>query len=370
MDIGTFFSLLGKYPWAIVAILLTYGLVFINGWTDGPNAIATSITTRALKPKHAVALCAIGNLIGVLIIGALASSLTILGSVSNTIAELIKFPAFSNESELNQAFIVIAGGIFAVNIFSLASTYFGFPSSQSNGLIGGLTGAAIALGVFSSTSNVFSYVSLEPWIKVIIGFFGSLVLGFILGYVLTKLIALIFRRVRRRKANNFFDKGQIVSAGLMSFAHGVQDGSKTIGVSMMIASLLTSFEPTPLTSDKFTGVYYIYLPVALFMTLGTCMGGFSIIKTMGKGMTTLSKYQAFATDIASFIGLMLATFFGLPISTGSIKSTAILGCGASISFRRVKWGKAGKMIGSWILIFPATALVGFIFVAIFIWTVR
>ena len=191
-----------------------------------------------------------------------------------------------------------------------------------------------------------------------------------LGYVFTLLIQLIFRKVTKGKSTRFFNVGQIVTSGLMSFMHGVQDGAKFIGISILICATLKASNggdyATVLTS--LSNTWWIYVPVAVFITAGTFMGGYNIIKTMGKGMATLKKYQAFATDIAASIALLLATFFGLPVSTGTVKSTAIMGGGAARSFRRVKWPVAGKMVMWGVIVFPASALVGFILVMILVWT--
>lgn len=365
MSINQFFAIVGEHPWAIVALVLNILVIFINGWTDGPNAIATCVTTRALKPKVAVAMAAICNLLGVLAIGAFAKYLSGFGDVAQTIANLAKWPS---SLSIDKVMVAISSGLVAIVVWSLGSTKFGFPSSESNELVGGITGAAIAVAALSGESNWFSYVGWGAWGKVLYGFFGSLILGFILGYGLTKLIELICHKMHKGKTTRFFEKGEIVSAGVMSFVHGIQDGAKFIGVFIMIAAMLVASRGESYDTSSLSGVWWMYVPVAIVMTAGTCMGGYNIIKTLGHDMASLEKYQAFATDIAATIGLLLATFLGIPVSTGTVKSTAILGGGASKSFRRVHWDVAGKMVGSWILIFPLTAVISFVFVAIFIWT--
>src|SRR5574344_213721 len=365
MSINQFFSIIGEHPWAIVALVLNFIVIFINGWTDGPNAIATCVTTRAIKPKAGVAMAAICNLLGVLAIGAFASYLSGFGDVAQTIANLAKWPS---DLSIDKVMVAISSGLVAIVVWSLGSTMFGFPSSESNELVGGITGAAMAVAALSGQSNWFVYVGWSAWGKVLYGFFGSLILGFILGYGLTKLIEVICRRMHKGKTTRFFEKGEIVSAGFMSFVHGIQDGAKFIGVFIMIAAMLVASGGESYDTSSLSGVWWMYVPVAIVMTAGTCMGGYNIIKTLGHDMASLEKYQAFATDIAATIGLLLATFLGIPVSTGTVKSTAILGGGASKSFRRVPWDVAGKMVGSWILIFPLTAVISFVFVAIFIWT--
>ena len=366
MSIIDFFNLCNAHPWAYIALVINFGVVFVNGWTDGPNSIATAVTTRAMTPRIAVIMCAILNAAGVITIGALAQYISVIagGDVSKTIASLVDF----GTSSVDQMLVAIACGLLAIVVVSLLCTLFGFPSSQSNCLVGGITGAGLALMVLGNGGSI----GLAPWIKVLIGFVGSLILGFLLGYGFTLLIQVIFRKVTKGKSTRFFNIGQIVTSGLMSFMHGVQDGAKFIGISILIGAILMSTNGTAQADAivALTGTWWIYIPVAVFITAGTFMGGYNIIKTMGKGMATLKKYQAFATDIAASIALLLATFFGLPVSTGTVKSTAIMGGGAARSFRRVKWNTAGRMVMFGVIVFPASALVGFLLTLILIWTVH
>ena len=364
MSIQDFFALCNAHPWAYIALIINFGVVFVNGWTDGPNSIATVVTTRTMKPRSAIIMCAVLNAIGVVIIGAFSKYISILvgGDVSQTIANLVGWGSASTDAIL----CAIACGLLAIVVVSLICTYFGFPSSQSNCLVGGITGAGIALIILGKGASI----SLQPWIKVIIGFVGSLVIGFALGYGLTLLIQLLFRKVSKGKSTRFFNAGQIVTSGVMSFMHGVQDGAKFLGVSILIGAILAVDAGGNYTDSlaALSGTWWIYIPVAIFITAGTLMGGKKIIKTMGKGMAILKKYQAFASDIAASIALLLATFFGLPVSTGTVKSTAIMGGGAARSFKRVKWPVAGKMVMWGVIVFPFSAIVGMLLVLIFIWT--
>jgi PiT family inorganic phosphate transporter len=369
MSLSDFLNLASLHPWAYVAIVLNFGVIFINGWTDGPNSIATCVTTRAMKARSAVIMSAIFNFLGVLCIGFLAKFLTDFADVSQTIASLVRWPS---DISVDRELVAICGGLFAIVVWSLGSTYFGFPSSESNELVGGVSGAVICIALFAGQSNVFTYLGWNAWAKVLYGFFGSLILGFLLGWALTKLIEVICQKMTRGKTTRFFTKSQIASAGMMSFIHGIQDGAKFIGVFIMVAGMLALSSPQ-YAGDEYdsvivglAGQWWMYVPVAFVMGGGTLMGGYNIIRTLGKDMAKLQMYQAFATDIASAIGLLLATFFGIPVSTGTVKSTAILGCGASKGYRRVHWDVAGKMVGSWVAIFPLTAVIGFVFTAIFL----
>ena len=364
MTFNTFINLLGQHPWAIIALILNFGVVFVNGWTDGPNAIATVVTTRTLRPRIAIIMCALLNAIGVVVVGLFSSYLSKImgGDVSSTIASLVSW----GNSSIDQVFCAVACGLTAIIVVSLVCTFLGFPSSQSNCLIGGITGAGLALMALGNLGSI----GLNPWIKVLVGFFGSLILGFLLGYGFTLLIQLIFRKVTKGKSTRFFNVGQIVTSGLMSLMHGVQDGAKFIGVSILIASMLSIASGNNVNLSSLISEWWVYVPVMFFITVGTLMGGRKIIKTMGRGVANLKKYQAFATDIAASIGLLLATLFGLPVSTGTVKSTAIMGGGAAKSFRRVKWPVAGRLIACGALSLPFSILVGFILVMIFVWTVK
>jgi PiT family inorganic phosphate transporter len=366
MKIAEFFQLCNAHPWAYIALLINFGVVFVNGWTDGPNSIATAVTTRAIKPRAAVIMCALANAVGVIVIGILSVYLSKImgGDVSQTIANLVNW----GEASIDKVLCGIACGLLSIIIVSLVCTFFGFPSSQSNCLIGGITGSGLALMILGNNGSI----GANPWIKVLIGFFGSLVLGFLLGYGITLLIQFLFRKATRGKSSRFFDAGQVITSGLMSFFHGVQDGAKFIGISILIGATLSvsngGDHAAAITS--LTGTWWIYLPVALFISLGTMMGGYNIIKTMGSKMVKLQKYQAFSTDIAASIALLLATFFALPVSTGTVKSTAIMGGGATKGFRRVKWPVAGRMVMWGVIVFPASAIVAMLLVLMLVWTCK
>lgn len=366
MTISEFFQLCNAHPWAYVALIINFGVVFVNGWTDGPNSIATAVTTRALRPKVATIMCAILNAAGAAVIGAFAFYISKFagGDVSKTIASLVNWGNVS----VDKVLCGIAMGLLSIVVVSLVCTYFGFPSSQSNCLIGGITGSGLALMILGSGGSI----GLDPWLKVIVGFVGSLILGFILGYGLTLLIQVMFKKVTRGKSTRFFNVGQIVTSGVMSFFHGVQDGAKFIGISILIGATLTSSNGGDYATSlvALTGTWWIYVPVAILIGLGTMMGGYNIIKTLGNGMVNLQKYQAFATDIAASIGLLFATILGLPVSTGTVKSTSIIGGGSARSFRRVKWKTAGRMVMWGVIVFPASAIVAMALTFIFIWTCK
>lgn len=359
-----FIKLLNAHPWAYIALLVNLAVVFINGYTDGPSTIATAVHTRAIKPRTAFILCAVFNLLGALAIGAFSIYLSKIfgGDIINTISSLVDFGSAS----IDRILCVIACGLVAIIIVSQICTFLGLPSSQSNCLIGGLTGGGLVLIALGHGGSI----GFIPWIKVLGGFIGSLIVGFLLGFGITKLIELICKNMNKGKTNHFFNNGQIVSSALMNFVHGIQDGGKFIGITVLIFAILYQDKPLNDAVNAINGTWWIYLPVALVLFTGCLLGNKRILNSLGRGMANINNYQAFATDIASSIGLLVATLFGLPLSTGTIKNTAIMGTAASKSVRRVRWKKAGEIVLWNALAFPLTALAAFILAMIFVWTVK
>lgn len=361
MRIADFFSLLGQYPWAIVAAIGALGVSFINGWTDGPNSIATAVNTRVLRPKPAILLCAVGNIIGVIVIGALGGLISAASSLPKTIAALAQYD-LSSPSLVNDAFAAVSAGLFTVILWSSLSLKLSLPASESNELIAGITGSAIGAALMHG-QGLFDLVGWGSWIKVLIGFFGSILFGFFVGLLFTKLIELFFKTVTRGKAVRFFKNGQIVSAGLLSFAHGFQDGAKFIGIYILIAAIC---QGSMKVESSLLGLWYFYVPVAIMMGIGSLMGGRKIIRTLGKSVNGLERHAAFATDLASVLGIALATFLGLPVSTGTVKALSIVGGGASKGLRKVRWGVVGKMIFNWTIVFPIAIVIGFALTCLFL----
>lgn len=368
MTIGSFFSLCNAHPWAYFALIFNLVVIFVNGYTDGPSTIATAVHSRALRPRTAFIMCAVFNLLGALAIGTFSVFLSSIfgGSIISTISSLVNFGSAS----VDKILCVIACGLVAIIVTSQICTHLGLPSSQSNCLIGGLTGGGISLIVLGYQGSI----GLMPWIKVLIGFFGSLIAGFLLGFGITKLIEVICRKMNKGKTNRFFTHGQVASCALMNFVHGIQDGGKFIGIAVLIGAILYQDKNQSIALseavDLINGIWWLYVPVSVVLFCGCLLGNRRILNSLGRGMANINKYQAFATDMASSIGLLVATLFGLPLSTGTIKNTAIMGTAATRSVRRVKWKKAGEIVLWNALAFPISAIVAFILTMIFIWTVK
>lgn len=200
-------------PILFITVLLTLGVIFVNGWTDAPNAIATCVTTRCMGIKSAIWMSAAFNFLGVFIMTQINSS------VASTISNMVDFGGNTRE-----ALIALCAALFSIVVYSVGASYFGIPTSESHSLIAGLSGAAIAI------HNGFGGINASEWAKVLYGLVMSLLLGFVIGWVVCRLVSIVCGRMDRRKTNRFFKGAQIFGAAAMSFMHGAQDGQKFIGV--------------------------------------------------------------------------------------------------------------------------------------------
>jgi PiT family inorganic phosphate transporter len=327
-------------PMLVIALLLVCASIFVNGWTDAPNAIATVVSTRVLHPRVAVIMATFFNLIGIMCFGS---------AVASTIANLVDLGNNSNP------LVAVCAAQFSIVVWSISAWKFGIPTSESHALIAGLMGAGIAYNGLSA----FKIVEFE---KVLWGIVISTVVGFVAAYVVTKLVALLFRRVKRAKANRFFSFGQIASAALMATSHGAQDGQKFMGVFVLVI-LLAKNQPVPATVHI---DIWVMLLCSLIMAIGTSIGGNRIIKTMGIDMVKLEKYQGFSAEIVASVCMLITTVTsGIPLSTTNTKGAAMMGAGASRRFSDVNWGIAKEMVVAWVLTFPACLLLGFVMTKLF-----
>ena len=337
-----------NFPLAIISLLIL-GVVLVNGWTDAPNAIATCVSTRTIRPKNAIIMAAIFNFLGVLV-------MTI---ISSTVAETLHSIADFGDNA-SSALIALCAGMVSIVLWAVIAWLFGIPTSESHALIAGVSGAAIAI------QKGISGINVGEWKKVIIGLILSAILGFALGYLVTKIIEKICRNLDRRKTIPFFKKMQIFSGGAMAFMHGAQDGQKFIGIFLLAIELSNGITNSQAISIPF----WLMILCSLTMTLGTSIGGYKIIKTVGMKMVKLETYQGASADLASSICLFVSTLFGLPVSTTQVKTTAIMGVGASKRISNVNWKIVKNMLLAWIITFPACGLLGyfttFVFMKIFI----
>ena len=276
MSLSQFIQQLSTTPALWVTVLLTLGVILVNGWTDAPNAIASCVATRALKPRAAIIMAAVFNFLGVLVMTLLSPK------VAETIYNMVDFG-----SNAREALIALCAAMFAIVVWAVLAWAFGIPTSESHALIAGLTGSAIAM------HNNLDGVNGGEWAKVLFGLVFSLAIGFALGYFGTKLIQRLCKRADYRKANRFFDKGQVVAAAGTAFMHGAQDGQKFMGV-FLLGLALSQGNVSP---GAVNVPVWLMILCSLVMAFGTSIGGMKIIKSVGMDMVKLEKYQGFAFGV-------------------------------------------------------------------------
>ena len=347
MDVSfsAFLQGMASNPVLLITVALTLGVIFVNGWTDAPNAIATCVTTRCMNVRSAIIMSAVFNFLGVFIMTQINSS------VASTISNMVDFGGNSGD-----ALVALCAALFSIVVYSVGASYFGIPTSESHSLIAGLTGAAIAI------QNGVGGINMNEWAKVLYGLVLSLALGWISGWVICRLVTLICREMDRRKTNRFFKGAQIFGAAAMSFMHGAQDGQKFIGVLF----LGVAFSSGQNTVEGAVIPVWLMLLCSIVMALGTSVGGEKIIKSVGMDMVKLEKYQGFSADLSAALCLLYSSLSGIPVSTTHTKTSAIMGVGAAKRLSAVNFGVVKDMVLTWIFTFPGCGLISFIMAKLFI----
>lgn len=272
-------------------------------------------------------------------------------TVAETITKMVDFGDNSHE-----AIVALSGALFAIVVWATLAWKFGIPTSESHALIAGLTGGAIAL------HGGLDGVNGSEWVKVLYGLVISVVLGFVLGYIVCKIVVLIFRNAERRKTEVLFRWAQIFGAACMSFMHGAQDGQKFMGVILLSLFLINGQSSGAAVQMP----VWLMLLCSAVMGLGTSIGGKKIIKSVGMDMVKLEKYQGFSADIAASISLLISSVFGIPVSTTHAKTTAIMGVGAVKRISAINFSVVKEMMLTWVLTFPGCGLIGFLMTKLFI----
>ncbi len=344
VSLSYFLSEMTASPIMLITVVLTLGVIFVNGWTDAPNAIATCISTRCMNVRSAILMSAAFNFLGVLIMTHINSS------VVSTISNMVDFGGNTQD-----ALIALCAALFSIVVYSVTASYFGIPTSESHSLIAGLSGAAIAI------QNGIGGINMDEWVKVLYGLVMSLLLGFAIGWVVCKLLTIICAGMDRRRTNGVFKYGQIFGAAAMSFMHGAQDGQKFIGV-LFLGLAFCNGE---------SSVHGVEIPVWLMllcsvvMGLGTSVGGEKIIKSVGMDMVKLEKYQGFAADLSAAFCLLISSLFGIPVSTTHTKTSAIMGVGAVKRLSAINFGVVKDMMLTWVFTFPGCGLISFVMAKLF-----
>jgi inorganic phosphate transporter, PiT family len=313
----------------VVVIVVALAFDFTNGAHDTANAIATVVSTKVLSPAVAVMMAAILNLIGAFI-----------GThVAQTVGSGIVHPDMIKGC---QALTLAA--LFGAIAWNLLTWYFGLPSSSSHALIGGLIGATLAY----TGTGALNYSSI--FYKVLVPLVLSPLAGFVAGYLMMLALSWIFCNAHPRKVNKAFRRLQILSSAFMATSHGTNDAQKTMG--LITLALFIGHKVPDMTVP-----FWVQVACALCMAMGTAIGGWKIIKTMGHKIFHLEAVHGFSVETSAAGVISAASFFGAPISTTHVISAAILGVGSSKRLSAVRWGVAGRMATAWVLTIPTTAVV-------------
>ncbi|MFB9757772.1 MULTISPECIES: inorganic phosphate transporter [Bacillaceae] len=313
----------------ILTILVVIGALafdFINGFHDTANAIATAVSTKALKPRQAIILAAAMNFLG---------AMTFTG-VAKTITKDIVDPF-----KLENGSVVILAALIAAIAWNLITWYYGIPSSSSHAIIGSIAGAAIAAAGFGA-------LNYQGFLKIIESLIISPVLAFIAGYIVYSIFKLIFKNYNLAKTNKGFRIFQIFTAALQSYTHGTNDAQKAMGIITM--ALISNNYLT--TTDI---PIWVQISCAIAMGLGTSIGGWKIIKTVGGRIMKIRPVNGAAADLTSAAIIFGATYIHLPVSTTHVITSSILGVGSAHRVKGVKWGTAQRMLITWFITLPISA---------------
>ena len=341
--------------WLILSIILLAAFVFefINGFHDTANSIATTVSTRVLSPRGAILMAAVLNFVGAYASTPLLPELfpnVFKHAVAKTISK-----GLINETVPQH---VIIAALCAAIIWGLVTWRLGLPSSSSHAVIGGLLGASIVDFWHVGIVNWFGV-----WDKVILWLFASPVIGFIVAFLVMNLLFELLRKVSMYVATRWFSKLQIFSAAFMAFSHGSNDAQKTMGIiTMALISLGAThtgeFPAWMMPSESHPIPFWVIIACGVVMALGTSLGGWRIIKTMGVNMIKLNPVGGFAAETSAALVIETCSFFGIPLSTTHVISSSIMGVGAAKRFSSVRWTVARSMVFAWVFTIPVSMALG------------
>ena len=309
----------------IAVIILALVFDFINGFHDTANAIATSVSTRALKPRTAIIMAAFLNFFGAM--------------YSTGVAKTIGGDIVKSAEHIDEHIIVAA--LIGAIVWNLFTWWIAMPSSSSHALVGGIIGAVLV-----STGAI----GLNFW-GIVLSLILSPIIAIVVGFIIMNIFYLLFGKFRPSSLNNKFKRMQIITAATMAFSHGSNDAQKSMGI-ITLALLSGGY------IDVFEVPYYVKILAATAMACGTAIGGWKIIKTVGGRIFKLQPISGFAADLNSSVIIFSATLLSLPVSTTHVVSGSIMGIGSAKRIGAVRWGTAQQMLMAWVLTIPCTAIVG------------
>jgi inorganic phosphate transporter, PiT family len=313
----------------VLGLLVLLALVFdfMNGFHDSANAIATVVSTGVLKPQSAVAMAAFFNFIAIFVVSMKVAQTIGKGTIDPHVVD----------------HYVIFGALVGAIVWNIITWYYGIPSSSSHALIGGLVGAAVA------KSGTGALVAAGLW-KTVIFIVVAPMLGFVLGSIIMLLVSWIFVKSTPRKVDVWFRRLQLISAAGYSLGHGGNDAQKTMGIIWMLLIAAGHVSPTDTHPPA-----WVIISCYAAISFGTLFGGWRIVKTMGQKITKLKPVGGFCAETGGAMTLLMASFWGIPVSTTHTITGAIVGVGASQKASAVRWGVAGNIVWAWIFTIPASA---------------
>ena len=324
----------------VLIVIFALGFDFINGFHDTANTIATSVSTRALKPRVAIVMAATMNFVG---------ALTFTG-VAKTIGSGIVDPV-----KIENGSVIVLAALISAIIWNLITWYYGIPSSSSHAIIGSLAGAAIS-------ADGFGTIEYGGFVNILLALIISPILALTIGFIIMTIFQLIFRNFPLGKTNRGFRLFQILTAAIQSFTHGTNDAQKAMGI-ITLALVSADFIPTMEVP------MWVRIGSAVAMGLGTSIGGWKIIKTVGGKIMKIKPINGAAADLTSASIIFGATLIHLPVSSTHVISSSIMGVGSAERVKNVKWGTALNIVLTWIITLPVTAILAAIiyqFLALFL----
>ncbi|MBI5971733.1 inorganic phosphate transporter [Staphylococcus caledonicus] len=320
-----------EYVLIITIAIVIFSLIFdfINGFHDTANAIATAVSTRALTPRTAIFLAAIMNFVGALTFTGVA------GTITKDIVDPFK---------LDNGLVVVLAAILAAIIWNLLTWLYGIPSSSSHALIGSIAGAAVM-------AQGFGVLHYQGFTKIIIVLIISPIIAFCVGFIMYTIVKIVFKNANLTRANRNFRFFQVFTAALQSFSHGTNDAQKSMGI--ITLALIVANIQDPANVEP---ALWVKIACATAMGLGTAIGGWKIIKTVGGNIMKIRPANGAAADISSALTIFVASSLHFPLSTTHVVSSSILGVGASNRAKGVKWSTAQRMIITWVITLPISAI--------------
>lgn len=328
-----------------IASLLIIGVIFVNGWTDAPNAITASVSTGAMKLRSGIVLASVFNFLGALV----------MGMINTSVLRSVKEITLMIGADQDNSLPILAAALLSIIMWAVIAWYFGIPTSESHALISGIFGAALA------SNGGMKGMELSALKLAVVGLVTSLPIGFVSGFVVGKVLDNVSYNTKSKSRNKIIRRCQWFGAAGMAFMHGAQDSQKFAGV--FLAAICMSISG---------GIHLDRVPIwltllcSVIISLGTAAGGYRIIKRVGMDTVSLTPVKGLAADISAALCMLMASIFGMPVSTTHTATASVIGAGLSAYPRKINMGSIREMAIAWMLTFPCCGLISYFSAKLFI----